>query len=232
MSALLAILLLGGNPEAVEAVVPRLERAVAASDRQGLSECRQRLSSPSQLLSRYTLAYVDWRLAKVDARGARGLLKEAQSGLEKTLSESPADAEALALLGSVLGSRIDRSHWLAVFLGPRSCTCLDRAEALAPDNPRVLLQQGVGAYFTPRSFGGGLERAQTKLQKAADLFAREGSDKPWPNWGRAEVYAWLGQVLAKRGDVAGARVEYERALEVEPGDAWVSGVLLPSLDRR
>ncbi len=47
-----------------------------------------------------------------------------------------------------------------------------------------------------------------------------------------EVFAWLGQVLARKGDVAGARVEYERALEVEPGDAWVSGVLLPSLDRR
>jgi cytochrome c-type biogenesis protein CcmH/NrfG len=43
---------------------------------------------------------------------------------------------------------------------------------------------------------------------------------------------WLGQALAQRGDVEGARKEYDRALQIAPDSGWVKYVLLPALTKK
>jgi Flp pilus assembly protein TadD len=117
-------------------------------------------------------------------------------------------------------------------LGPRASSSIDRAVALEPENPRIVLQQGVSAFHTPGMFGGGADKAERLLRRCVELFAREPRDKAWPNWGRADAHAWLGQVRAKRGDRGAARAEYERALAIAPEFGWVRYVLLPALDKK
>ena len=211
----------------------RLERAVASADADALRDLRGELGRPREIrepAALYTLAYVDWRLAGLlDGKQRKQLALEAQEALERLLEHRPGDAEALALLGSVYGMRI--TGWLSgMSLGRKAEAALREAADRAPDNPRVALQHGVSAFFSPRAFGGGLDRAETRLRHALDLFAREPGDRPWPDWGHVDAWAWLGQVLAAKGDVPGARAAYTRALELEPDHLWVRDVLLPELD--
>jgi tetratricopeptide (TPR) repeat protein len=94
-----------------------------------------------------------------------------------------------------------------------------------------VLGKGIGALHTPAMFGGGMDKAEPLVRQAIELFQQEPPDRPWPNWGRLDAHAWLGQILARRGDRAGARAEYEKALALEPESGWVKHVLLPALEK-
>jgi Flp pilus assembly protein TadD len=221
----------------------RLDQAVTRSDPAALRELRTVLRREAALLPdeppagsplrAYTLAYVNSRLVPVLPDGRkderRKLLEEATEALRQSLAVAPRDAEAHALLGAVYGAQIGLSPWKAMTLGPRIAEAFRRAEEIAPENPRVVLQKGISLLFVPRAFGGGAEAAERELRRAEALFAREGRGKAWPNWGRVDVLAWLGQARARQGDEQGARTLYLRALDLAPGHAWISGELLPAL---
>jgi len=57
------------------------------------------------------------------------------------------------------------------------------------------------------------------------LFEKEPASKAWPSWGRFDAHLWLGQLLAERGDAAGARTAYAAALSLAPNSARVKGML-------
>src|SRR4029077_4820102 len=129
--------------------------------------------------------------------------------------------EGHGLLAAVFGMKIAKSPTKGMFLGPRSSTHLDRALALDANNPRLLLQQGVSKFNTPAMFGGGTKAAEMLLRRAIAEFEREPIDRAWPNWGRLDAHAWLGQALVKRGDIGGARAEYDRAAAIAPQSGWL-----------
>jgi hypothetical protein len=137
----------------------------------------------------------------------------------------------MALLAGLYALQIGRSPLKAIVLGSRISGILDRASAVDPNNPRVALQAGISAFHTPAAFGGGSSKAERLLRRSLELFAQEPLDCPWPNWGRVDAHAWLGQILARKGDSAGARAEYDRALAVAPNAGWVKHVLMPALER-
>ena len=87
----------------------------------------------------------------------------------------------------------------------------------------------VSALQTPAGFGGSREKAERLLRRSLEEFSREPVTKTWPNWGRFDAHAWLGQALARRGDKPGARAEYEKALAIAPESAWVRFSLLPGV---
>ena len=84
-----------------------------------------------------------------------------------------------------------------------------------PRHPRLLLLQGIDTFHRPRMFGGGIDRAERWFRSAVGFFEAQPADRPWPDWGRAEAYAWLGRTLARLGDTAAAREQYMKALDVE-----------------
>ena len=185
-------------------------------------------------LVQYSIAYMASRMANVPgvAGGeADTLLEDAVERLRAVVKGRPRDAEAQALLGSVYGLQIARSPMKGMLLGPRAAGALDKAAEIAPDNPRVVVLQGISAFNTPALFGGGTDKAERLLRRSLTLFAREPADRAWPNWGRFDAHVWLGQALVDKGDPAGARAEYDRALALAPGSQWVRSVLLPALER-
>jgi tetratricopeptide (TPR) repeat protein len=187
-------------------------------------------------MTRYALAYVDWRLhpllsADHRQKEAEIYLAEAQAQLRQLIAADPSNAEAHALLASVYGSQIGTSAWKGMTLGPKASAAIDAALKTAPDNPRVVLQAGISASYAPKAFGGGIEKAEKSFRRAEQLFAAEPLNQPWPSWGKLDVLAWMGQVLAAKGDREGARRYYERALQIQPDYAWVRRVLLPALDK-
>ena len=177
---------------------------------------------------RYDWAYLNWRMAQLlrdlDDKRRKSLLKEAQKQLDLVLETEPENAEALALRGSAIGDRIEGGFSGAI-LGPKSGASLNEAAELAPDNPRVALLQGIGSFFTPKTFGGGEEAALEELRRAVTLFEARAENEEWPNWGHVDALAWLGIVLADRGEIEAARALYEAALTRQPRNAWVRELL-------
>jgi len=219
----------------------RIEQAALSDDAGALRLCRAEAlrmqttpGAGSRALLPYAVVYIGWRLAfnpAVPEAEQDDLLDEAETQLKAALKTDPKSAEALALLSSVYGGKIAHSPIRGILLGPRSSGAIGDAAKLEPNNPRVLLSQGVGKFNTPAMFGGSDTEAEALIRRALVAFQTEPADKPWPNWGRLDARAWLGQILVKRGDKAGARAEYEQALAVAPNSGWVRYVLLPAVQK-
>lgn len=227
---------------ATDSLMNRVERAQLTGAIGTLRECREELAlrlegGAAASIDRYNLAYVKWRIAQAlyaesDTEEERQkLLAEARELLEAAVEADPDNAEALALLGGVLGESIGDSMIRGMTLGPKSGAALNKAARLDPENPRVALQRGVSYFHTPSMFGGGVEKAIGELQRARELFDRRAPAPPWPSWGRIDAYAWLGQALAREGREDEARAVYREALEIEPDAGWIRFALLPALDR-
>jgi tetratricopeptide (TPR) repeat protein len=194
--------------------------------------------TPNDPLLLYYRSLALWRTASINTGmkkndQAKKMLDEADELLEQANKKTPT-AEALALHSSVLGQLIGLSGnpLSGMTLGPKASGYLDRAKEIEPRNPRVWLISGMSAMFTPKMFGGGSDKAEKDFKKAVDLFASDHPTPPAPSWGRADVYIWLGQALQKEEKKEEARAAYEKALELQPGNQWVTRVLLPSLDAK
>lgn len=225
-------------------VVSRLDRATAAGDAAALRAVigdAEKLADVTgqereRELALNAAAYGAWRLSTmpgVPPSESAALLKVAEKDLRELLNMNPQSGEGCALLASILGQMIRFSGGgvSKMTLGPEASAMRERATKAEPNNPRVVLQSAMSLFFTPAEYGGGADKAEAGLRQALALFEREPARRPWPNWGRFDAHAWLGQVLAARGDKAGARAEYEAALALWPASAWVKQVLMPALDK-
>jgi hypothetical protein len=223
------------------AVTARLEQAVMAEDINAIravrDECIQLLGSgvaaDRMPLIRYAAAYATWRMVyhpSTPEKDRDRLLDEAAAQLELALKANDRFAEAHGLLASVLGMKIN-SMWRGMTLGPRVGNTMGRATSLEPENPRIVMQEGIGAIHTPSMFGGGTGKAEQLLRRSLLLFDKEPANKPWPNWGRFDAHAWLGQVLVMHRDFAGAKAEYDKALQINPKSGWVRYFLIPEMEK-
>ena len=219
-----------GNLDAMYAARATFERALA--------------DKSLSIWSHYYIALTDYRIAnyllaqgKKNKDQASKHLKEAAEHLEEATREDitrenakAVAAEIYALLSSVYGRQISLSGIKGLFLGPKSGNLLKKAEQLAPDNPRVVLNAAISAFNTPKMWGGSKERAMEGFQRAAYLFAREKPTDPiHPVWGHSETYAWLGIAYMDRDEKDSARTAFEKALEIDPDNGWVKYELLPKV---
>ncbi|MCS6808135.1 MAG: hypothetical protein RML40_05830 [Bacteroidota bacterium] len=157
---------------------------------------------------------------------------EGIAALEEAISLEPNFADAHALLGSLYGVKAGLGMINGIKYGSKSTSSMERALALVPNNPRVLILHGISLYYTPAMWGGNKEKALMVLQKACEL-AEQGAcipEKPFsPDWGHAEAFAWKGAIFAGMGDSEYAKAAYERALQIAPDYAWVKHILVPKL---
>jgi tetratricopeptide (TPR) repeat protein len=150
---------------------------------------------------------------------ASALLEQSRDLLERSLKTRPL-AETHMLLSSIDGQLIANAPDRAMELGMASQASQGAALSLGPNNPRVWLLRGQGAIFTPPEYGGGLSAAESALKHSIDLFAKDTPKPGEPSWGKAEAYAWLGQVCQKQGDKTRAASFYKQALDLAPSYSY------------
>jgi tetratricopeptide (TPR) repeat protein len=155
-----------------------------------------------------------------DGSNASTLLEQSREILERSLKTRPL-AETHMLLSSIDGQLIATAPDRAMELGMASQASQGAALTLGPSNPRVWLLRGQGAIFTPPEYGGGLPAAASALKHSIDLFAKDAPKAGEPSWGKAEAYAWLGQVYQTQGDKTKAASFYKQALDIAPSYSYV-----------
>jgi tetratricopeptide (TPR) repeat protein len=184
-----------------------------------------------QALVEYYLGYIEYQLAvvvyRMDKEKAPASLDSAVEHLERAIEKNDSLAEAHALLSSCYGMQISFSPLSGIWRGPKSGSEMSKAKTLSPENPRVALLGAIGTYNTPALFGGGKEKGFEALKKAAELFDRwKTADSLQPDWGREQVYAWIGLAHMDRNETILARKAFEKALEINPEYGWVKYVLM------
>ena len=184
----------------------------------------------------YYIALADYRIASLLGEESKDQasehLKVAVEHLKKATEIDPQAAEAYALLSSAYGLQIGLSPMKSMLLGPRVGRASQKAEQLAPDNPRVVLSAAISDFNTPKMFGGSKEKGLQGFQRATELFAQEEPTDPiQPVWGHSLTYAWLGIAYQDRGELESARAAFEKALEIDPDFGWVKYWLLPELEK-
>ena len=185
-------------------------------------------------LGNYYLGYVAYRravvLQQVDKDRAVAYLDTAVSRLEEAISGDNTFAEAYALLSSCYGLKISFSPIKGIILGPQSSAALKKAKKLAPMNPRVALVSAISIYNTPALFGGSKDKGLEELKRGVELFDQwRIVDSLQPDWGKDEVWGWIGIAHMDRKETIQAKRAFDRALEINPDNGWVKNVLLPKL---
>lgn len=227
----------------VDSVTKLIEAGITTGQPSGLDQAIALLDrvltvTPNDAIMLHYKGYALYRKANPMMEDAakkaevKALLEAADDALEssgKTLQWP----ETYALRASVIGQMIGVGNPISgMVLGPRAENQIEKAVELGPNNPRVWMLKGVGNIFKPKMFGGGADKAEKELLKAIELFANDRAVSPAPRWGHSEAYAWLGQAYVAQSKFAEARASYQKALDLDPGNGWVTYVLLPALEKK
>ena len=189
-------------------------------------------------LVHYYIGLVDYRLvsyyfSKQDKDQAKQFINDGIEHLQATIDSNENFADAHSLLSSLYGNKIGINPLLGMTLGPKSGKEMEKAMELEPKNPRNYLIAGWSAYFAPKMFGGGKEKAKNYFEQAIACFdSFKVTDPLLPDWGHDEAYAWLGMAQMEAEEFEAAKLNFDKALEINPGYGWVSHVLLPQLNTK
>jgi tetratricopeptide (TPR) repeat protein len=205
----------------VTAAEPRtaMERALDTQDRAALEKIIAGLSAAAEKSSQDARAH--YRVAKANSLLAQLAIELGDKALGRSAAEAgiAAARQAVALkagkaeyhrvLGMLCGQVIPANVMAALKHGKCALEEVNKAMELEPNSWEIWLSRGVGNYYLPPMFGGGVEKAIEDLEKAVQL-----------NPAAAESHLWLGIALRKAGRNAEARQALAKSLELNPERKW------------
>jgi tetratricopeptide (TPR) repeat protein len=208
------------------------QEAINKGDLDKFKELASKLERLSTLgekewLVKYYLAFNYYRMAPIteDKEISKKYIETAKKVIVESIEGKKDFADSRALYSAILGYEIGLSPQLAMINGMQSGKEIEEAKKLAPDNPRVNLLEGTNKLYTPAMFGGGVDKAIEILKKSAALFEKEEEKGIYPDWGKDEIYIWLGNAYKERKDDSTATAFYKKALEVNPDCGWAKEIL-------
>jgi hypothetical protein len=238
-----------GEREAATNLVLQIQRADYEGDRASLQRLHDQLAPfavSKDLASRvlYWQGFALWRKAlngfndKVDNKELTHDLTQATEEFEKSSSADPAFVDAKIGLVSCYGLRAyalnkkDDPELQALIAKARQA--VKDAQALAPDNPRLLWVLGPIYWNTPAERGGGQAKAMETYQKGLETMRSRKSttsDPLEPSWGEPELLmslAWSNLNLATP-DLKAAEQNAQAALALVPYWHYLRDILMQQI---
>ncbi len=186
---------------------PALEKIIgdcrAAADKQ-----------PQDANAQYKLALAQSYAAEIaiEMRDKPAAKNAAQAGIEaaeKAVNLKPGSSEYQRMLGTLCGQIISGNSLSALKYGKCALESVNKAIELDPKSSNNHLSHGVGNYYLPPAFGGGMENAIKDFRKAIEL-----------NPKNADAWLWLGIALRHTNQAEEARKAIAKSLELNPNRVW------------
>lgn len=215
LSLLLGVFGQAADDPLAQAVLQAVNRQnVAALDKLVAEAGEAAHAKPEDAEAQYrhglTASFLAQLLTEMDEKkGARAAAEAGLAAARKAVSLKPGSAEYRRALGTLCGQMIPGNLFAALKHGKCAADELDTAVKLDPKSPLVWLSRGVGNYYRPAAFGGGIEKSIADLQKAVELDPK-----------LADAHLWLGIALRKANRNAEARQAIEESLRLNPERAW------------
>jgi tetratricopeptide (TPR) repeat protein len=196
----------------IEDARDRQDRAALEASVKSLSEAARK--SPQDARAQYRSAQARSYLAEValllgDTAGARAAAEAGIQDAERAVALQVNTAEHHRILGTLCGQVIPANVMLALKYGKCASDSVNRALELNPKSSDAYLSRGVGNYYLPPAFGGGVELAVRDFREAIRLNPKS-----------ADAYLWLGIAERKAGRNAEARTALKKSLELNPNRLW------------
>jgi len=233
--------------EKVAKIVAAIQRADYEGDRRamqrGFDDLHPFLEN-SELASRirYWRGFAQWRQAingfndGIDLKELEQNLNDAIAEFKAAAVEDPKFIDAKVGTISCLGylafmNRQDQTR--AKGLVSQIMPLVKEADAIAPNNPRLIWVHGPIFWNTPAERGGGQDKAIANYQRGLEICSTiTASNNPIdPSWGKPELMMSLAYSYAnKEGpDVAAAERYARGALEIVPYWHYARDILLPQI---
>lgn len=148
-------------------------------------------------------------MEKGDKKASASAAEAGIAAARKAVGADGNNAEYHRILGTLCGQVIPANVIAGFKYGRCALDEVAKALELNPKAAENWMSRGVGNYYLPPSFGGGLDKSLADLDKAIQL-----------NPKLADAYLWKGIVLRKAAKNAEARKALAKALELNPKRVW------------
>lgn len=128
---------------------------------------------------------------------------------ERAVALKPSAAEHYRVLGTLCGQVIPANVLAGIPFAKRAQDAIVKALERDPKSPAAHLTRGVGNYYLPPAFGGGVEKAIADFEKAIQL-----------NPKYADAHLWLGLAHRKANRSTEARRAFAKSVELNPNRVW------------
>ena len=169
---------------------------------------------PKDAAAQYRFALAESYFAEVaiETRDKAAAKNAAQTGIdaaERAVNLKADSSEYQRLLGTLCGQAVSANTLAALKYGKCALNSVNRAIELDPKSSINYLSHGVGNYYLPPAFGGGIDVAIKDFRKAIEL-----------NPKNADAWLWLGVALRKDNQHAEAHKAIAKSLELNPNRLW------------
>jgi tetratricopeptide (TPR) repeat protein len=196
-----------------------LIRARDRQDRAALNKTAAELGAiaqrhPKDAAAQYRAALAESFAAEVavEMRDRGAAKNAAQAGIdaaERAVSLKPDSAEYQRILGTLCGQMISSNSLAAFKYGSCALNAVNKAIELDPQSSMAYLSHGVGNYYLPPGFGGGMEAAIKDFRRSIQL-----------NPKNAEAWLWLGIALRRANQPNEAHQAIAKSIELDPQRVW------------
>jgi tetratricopeptide (TPR) repeat protein len=141
-------------------------------------------------------------------------------------------AEAYVMKMAVQGNRWSYEPNKMNDIIAKSTEAKETALKLEPNNPRYYLVDGYMTFFTPESFGGGVDKAQPIFEKSWDNFQTfKPVDETYPDWGKDQAAGMIAMCYIKTDKLDKAKEWMEKGLEVKPESKFIKTFVMKEYDK-
>lgn len=145
-----------------------------------------------------------------DKKQARTAAEIGITEAKTAIGTEPGNAEYHRLLGTLCGQVIPADPMAGFQHGRCAKEEVEKALQMNPKSALAWMSSGVGKFYLPAMFGGGVELAMKDFQKAVSLDPK-----------LAEGWLWIGLAHRKGKRLADARQALQKAKSLNPERIWI-----------
>lgn len=203
-----ALAALGADPS-LEAARNRQDRA--ALEKAGTTLAKSAKDAAGQYRAAVAYSYLsEVALETRDKRQARAAAEAGIAAAKLAIKGDPGNAEFHRVLGTLCGQVIPADPMAGFQHGRCAKEEIEKALEMNPKSALAWMSSGVGKFYLPAMFGGGVELAMKDFQKAVALDPK-----------LAEGWLWIGLAHRKGNRNAEARQALFKAKALNPERLWI-----------